>query len=124
MFFIKRPNARKVGVTRFLTKHLNLMKITLDEICEKTGCTVQDIVEAMVSQSKNNQRIIAEAKKEKELQTKETLASMKALEVQNTKLRALIDNHHLSNEWMRIVAEIKKDGNEKKSEESSKIIVP
>jgi antitoxin component of RelBE/YafQ-DinJ toxin-antitoxin module len=100
------------------------MKITLEEICEKTGCTVQDIVEAMVSQSKNNQRIIVEAKKEKELQTKETLASMKALEVQNTKLRALIDNHHLSNEWMRIVAEIKSAEGEKKAEEASKIIVP
>ena len=100
------------------------MKITLEEICEKTGCEVQDIVEAMVSQSKNNQRIIAEARKEKDLQTKETLASMKALETQNTKLRALIDNHHLSNEWMRIVEEIKKSGDKEKAEETSKIITP
>jgi len=83
-----------------------MAKFTLEQICEKMECTVHDIAEAIITQSKNNQRIIAEAKKENELKIKEINTNMKALEAENGKLRALIDNFNLTNQWRDITQKI------------------
>jgi hypothetical protein len=96
------------------------MKLTLEQICEAAKCTPQDIIEAIISQSKNNQRIIAEAKKEKRLKEEDERLSLSLLETENKRLKGLIDNYNLTNEWQEIVKLINKP--EKPQEVKSQII--
>jgi DNA polymerase III delta prime subunit len=76
--------------------------MTIDEICAKAGCTKEDIVRAMVEESKNNVQLHTAARKERLAMASKIEAEFRALEVENKRLHLLIENDRLSNEWTAI----------------------
>lgn len=68
----------------------------LKEICEKAGCTEKDIVDAMIVQSKVNQALHYQAKREAEEKAKSIEASFKALKRENEQMSLLCENWRLS----------------------------
>ena len=74
-------------------------KLTIEEICERAKCTEEDIAYAVIHQSKQNQKIASETKKEANLERERIESQFRAMDAENKHLKALIDNHNLSREW-------------------------
>ncbi len=70
--------------------------MTLQEICEKAGCTEQEIVQAIIEQSKTNQNLHYQARREAEEKQKSIQSSFKALKAENEQMQLLVDNWKLS----------------------------
>jgi len=81
-------------------------KITLQEIIDKAGVTQQQLVEAMVAESKKEQKIIDEATRQAKKKQAEIKEKIKAVVEENNHMHALIDNHYLSKEWSAIQFEL------------------
>jgi hypothetical protein len=90
--------------------------MTLQEICEKVGCTQKDIVDAMLKESKDNQAIHYQAKREAEDKIKAIETQFKALKKENDQMEALVANWRLS----KLMKEM---DNERKEFEKSKRLI-
>ena len=90
--------------------------MTVEDICLKAGITQEQLADAIVYQSRKNQKIINASTKEAKLTTANMLAKLEALETENRQMRAMIDNYNISKEYAVVREKVIAEENEKQKQ--------